>query len=146
MPKREITCPSCSARNRVPAVAAGRPRCGKCRADLPWLVDAAEAEFDQAIAASAMPVVVDLWAPWCGPCKVIAPALERIAEQRAGSMRVIKVNVDEAPSVSARMGAQSIPLLVLFKDGREVSRQVGAHPEDRIVQWIDQSLAGLSAG
>jgi thioredoxin 2 len=136
----ETRCPSCGARNRVPVVAKGRPRCGTCKTDLPWLVDAGDTDFDAAISASVMPVLVDLWAPWCGPCRMVAPALENIAADHAGKLRVLKVNVDESPIVAGRLGAQSIPTLVLFDGGNEVARQIGAHPEHGIRSWIDASL------
>lgn len=94
---------------------------------LPWLVDADAATFP-AEASSSLPVVVDLWAPWCGPCRLIAPVLEDLAARHAGRLKVIKVNVDEQPSLGARFEARSIPLLVVLRDGREVDRIVGALP------------------
>lgn len=136
----QISCPTCQARNRVPISATGKPRCGKCQTDLPWLANATGAELDNAITASSIPILVDLWAPWCGPCRTIAPALEQLAQQRPGSLRVVKVNVEEHPAVSAKLGVQGIPTMVLYRDGKEVSRQVGALPADRISQWVDSSL------
>ena len=133
-------CPSCGTANRLPVVSGGRPRCGRCKTDLPWLVDAGDGDFDELVDRSTVPIVVDLWAPWCGPCRLVAPALEQIAAERAGSLRVVKVNVDEAPMVSQRMGAQSIPTMVLIRDGGEIARQIGALPADGIRGWIDQSL------
>ncbi len=138
---RETKCPSCGTRNRVPVVAIGRPRCGKCRADLPWVVDAGDDEFDELVTRSTLPVLVDLWAPWCGPCRMVAPILEQVAIERAGRLRVVKVNVDLAPRVSARLGAQSIPTMVLFDSGAEVGRQIGALPASAVDQWLDRSLA-----
>ena len=93
----EVRCSNCNTRNRLPVVTGGKPRCGKCQTPLPWLVEADESEFDAAIAESSLPVLVDLWAPWCGPCKMVAPALEELSRERAGSLRVLKLNVDEAP-------------------------------------------------
>ncbi|MCP4226378.1 MAG: redoxin family protein, partial [Actinomycetia bacterium] len=89
---------------------------------------------------SARPVLVDLWAPGCGPCRMVAPALATLSEERAGLLRVVKVNVDEVPEVSARLGVQGIPTMVLFDDGAEVGRQVGALPIDRIRAWVDSTL------
>ena len=89
-----------------------------------------------------MPVLVDLWAQWCGPCRAVAPALEQLAAERAGSLRVAKVNVDEAPEVSARLGVQGIPTMVLYRDGTEVGRQVGAMPAHAIAAWVDDTLGG----
>jgi thioredoxin 2 len=122
-----LACPSCGARNRVGPIASGAPRCAKCKAMLPWLVDADSASFD-AEATASVPVVVDLWAPWCGPCRMIAPALAELAAEHAGKVKVVKVNVDEEPALGRRFDARSIPLLVVLRDGREVDRIVGALP------------------
>lgn len=135
-----IVCPACQAKNRVSITARGRPRCGKCQADLPWLADATTSEFDEIIAGSKLPVLVDLWAPWCGPCRVVAPVLEELSRQRAGSLRIVKVNVDDEPAVSQRLGVKGIPTMVLFDKGKERSRQVGALPGSGIREWIGRSL------
>ena len=135
-----IRCPACDASNRVPVVSSGRPRCGKCHVDLPWLVDVSSGEFDAVVEQSAVPVLVDLWAPWCGPCRMVAPALERLAVERAGVLRVGKVNVDDEPALSARLGVQGIPTMVLYSGGEELARQVGALPAERIGGWIDSAL------
>lgn len=135
-----VTCPSCSTKNRVPVVTGGRPRCAQCKAQLPWLVDATGDELAPALEQSAVPVLVDLWAPWCGPCKAVAPALAQLAADLAGTLRVVKVNVDEAPEVSARLGVQGIPTMVLYDDGREIARQVGALPGPAIREWVDGAL------
>lgn len=136
-----VTCPNCQTRNRVPVVSTGHARCANCKRALPWLVDATQAEFDDLVAKSAQPVLVDLWAPWCGPCKAIAPALEQLAADRAGVLRIAKVNVDNAPNISAKLGVQGIPTMVLYKDGKEIARQVGALPGHRIAAWADAALA-----
>lgn len=130
-----VSCPSCSKKNRVPAVATGLPRCAHCHASLPWLVDASEPGFDAAVRAPVA-VLVDLWAPWCGPCKMVAPGVERASLELAGRLKVVKVNVDEAPGVSARFGVQGIPTLLLLRDGAVVARQVGALPADRLLAWV----------
>lgn len=141
MVSNNTTCPHCGTRNRVPVVAIGRPRCAKCKKDLPWLVEADATDFDEAIARSTIPVLVDLWAPWCGPCRMVAPILEKVAAERAGKLRVVKLNVDDAPAISARLRAQSIPTMLLFDNGAEVGRQIGAIPEHAVNVWIEQSLA-----
>ena len=141
MADRTVECPGCGAKNRVPVVTSGRPQCGKCHADLPWLVDVDAATFASVVEKSSLPVLIDLWAPWCGPCRFVAPALEQLAAERAGTIRVVKVNVDEAPAVSARLDVQGIPTMVLYARGIEVARHVGAMPIDGIRQWVDASLA-----
>lgn len=144
MTKTSIACPSCGARNRVPVATGGKPRCGKCSTDLPWLVDVGADQFGPAIEKSSLPVLVDLWALWCGPCRMVAPALEKLALERAGTLRVVKVNVDESPEVSAQFGVQGIPTMLLFDDGVEIARQVGALPLDGIRSWVDSSLASMA--
>lgn len=141
MATTQIRCSQCGARNRVPIASTGRPRCGRCQTDLAWVAEVGSA-LDEAVAGSPVPVLVDLWAPWCGPCRAVAPALEQLAAERAGSLRVAKVNVDEAPEVSARLGVQGIPTMVLYRDGTEIGRQVGALPGHAIAAWVDDTLGG----
>lgn len=131
-----VVCPSCGTKNRVPAAAAGLPQCAKCHAKLPWLVGAGDVDFDAVSASDKVTVLVDLWAPWCRPCLVVAPLLEKLAVERAGQLKVVKVNVDDNPRTQARFGAQSIPTMVLLRGGREVSRQVGALPLDQLRRWV----------
>ncbi|GHJ47511.1 thiol reductase thioredoxin [Catellatospora sp. TT07R-123] len=134
-------CPHCGTRNRVPAAAKGLPRCGKCQELLPWLTDATDADFTEIVEQSALPVLMDLWAPWCGPCRVVAPGVARAAEAYAGRLKVVKVNVDIAQQTAVRYQAQSIPLLLLLDKGAVRARQVGAVPTDALLRWVDQSLA-----
>lgn len=103
--------------------------------DLPWLVEATSADFDAAI-ETGLPVLVDLWAPWCGPCRVIAPGVERASRDFAGKLKVVKVNVDQAPDVSARYGVQGIPTLLILRDSKIVDTQVGALPENQLLAWV----------
>jgi thioredoxin 2 len=107
---------------------------------LPWLVEA-DTESFAAEAASSVPVVVDLWAPWCGPCRMIAPVLEDLAARHAGRVKVVKVNVDDEPTLAARFDARSIPLLVVLRDGREVDRIVGALPRPALEARLAPALA-----
>ena len=87
-----------------------------------------------------MPVLVDVWAPWCGPCRAVAPILEQLATDRAGALRVVKVNADQEPALSGRLGVQGIPTLVLFNNGAEASRQVGALPAHQLHKWLDDTI------
>lgn len=135
-----ITCPECGTRNRVPPSADGTPRCARCHHDLPWVVDAGQHDFQAQIAVT-VPVLVDFWAPWCGPCRQVSPALERLAGQRAGRLKLIKVNVDENPGLAQRYGALSIPLLVMLRHGQEIDRQVGAVPERQLAMWVEHAIA-----
>ena len=123
-----VGCPSCGAKNRVPVVASGQPQCAKCHAVLPWLVDAGDGDFDAAVDTHKL-VIVDLWAPWCGPCRIVAPILERLASDYAVRLKVVKVNVDTAPHVAQRYRAQSIPMLLFMLRGEVVNTVVGAQPE-----------------
>ncbi len=139
-PATVAACPSCGTRNRVPDAAKGTPRCASCKADLPWSVAATSAAHFDAITAGATPVLVDLWAPWCGPCRQVSPLIDDLARRRAGRLKVVKVNVDDVPAVSQRFGVQGIPTLLLVRNGREVARQVGALPAGALEQWLDRSI------
>jgi thioredoxin 2 len=90
-------------------------------------------------------VLIDFWAPWCGPCKMVTPVLERIARDRAGQLKVVKLNIDEAPEISARYGIQGIPLLVVLRDGEEVDRLAGAPPPAQLRHWLDERLAAAGS-
>jgi thioredoxin 1 len=99
-----------------------------------------DANFDTDVLGSAEPVVVDFWAEWCGPCRFIAPALEEIATEMGGKVKIAKLNVDENPDIMMRYGVRSIPTLILFKDGEPQAMQVGAVPKQRLSDWIQQSI------
>ncbi len=138
-------CPNCGRRNRVPAAAAGTPRCGNCHRPLPWIVDAGDGTFAEVAEHAKVPVVVDLWAPWCGPCRMVSPALDDLAAELAGRIKLVKVNVDESPQLQRRFGVQSIPTLLVLRDGTEIARQVGAPPAPRLRAWLNNAL-GASLG
>jgi thioredoxin len=104
-----------------------------------------ESTFDQEVLSSDKPVIVDFWAEWCGPCHMVSPVLERLANEYAGRLKLVKLNTESAPGVAARYGVQSIPLLVLIRDGQEVDRLVGAAPERRLRDWIAPQLGPAAA-
>jgi thioredoxin 2 len=139
VPGTIVTCPNCGKRNRVRPTSEGVPQCAVCGTKLPWLAEADRASFDAETTAS-VPVVVDFWAPWCGPCRMVSPALERLAEAHAGRMKVVKLNVDDAPDIAARFGVQGIPQLLLLRAGQEVDRLVGALPEAQLRAWVARHL------
>lgn len=130
-PESILTCSGCGKKNRIRPSEQGVPHCGSCGAPLPWLVNATEATFEVE-ARAAVTVLVDLWAPWCGPCRVVGPILEELARDFAGRLKVVKVNVDENPGLAARFGAMSIPTLVVIRNGRVVDRIVGALPKSQL--------------
>lgn len=138
-----VACASCGKKNRVPAAAAGTPRCGSCHAALPWIVDAGDDTYDEIVDQSRLPVLVDLWAQWCAPCRMVSPALERLAGEYAGRMKLVKVNVDGSPRISERFEARSIPTLLVVSGGEVVARQTGAAPEAALRTWLDAALAKL---
>jgi thioredoxin 2 len=135
-----VQCPTCGKRNRVPAAANGVPRCGNCHNPLPWVADADDESFAEVVDQSKVPVLVDIWAPWCGPCRMVSPALERLAVEFAGKLKLVKVNADEASGIARRFNAQSIPTLLVLKRGQEVERQIGAAPEAMLRTWLEQTL------
>jgi thioredoxin 2 len=121
--------------------ADGTPRCGNCRAALPWIVDAGDRTFAEIVERAGLPVLVDFWAPWCGPCRMVSPALERIATDLAGRIKLVKVNVDTAPALQQRFGVQSIPTLMVFRDAKVAASQIGAAPAETLRAWVDEALA-----
>ena len=139
-------CPACGARNRVPAekLKQGlKPVCGRCRTPLTadiHPITITDANFAEQVERSPLPVLLDLWAPWCGPCKMIAPALEELAMEMAGRLRVGKLNVDENPAIAARFQVRSIPSLLILRGGREIDRIVGAQPKAAIANRVEQVL------
>ena len=136
-----VRCPSCGATNRLPVdgIARGtKAVCGRCKTPLAAAgpVTVTDATFADEIERSPLPVLVDLWAPWCGPCRTVAPIVDQIAAELAGRVKVAKMNVDDNPATSARFGVRSIPTLLVFKDGRVVDQTVGALPKELIKSFV----------
>jgi thioredoxin 2 len=148
MAQVNVVCPECGVVNRVPSerVARGEsPICGKCGKRLfaghPVALDSPE-RFERHIVRSDAPVLVDFWAPWCGPCRMMAPEFEKAAERLEPRVRLAKVNTEAAPALGARYGVQAIPTMILFHRGQEVARQSGALPAASIVRFAETHLAG----
>ncbi|HYD48600.1 MAG TPA: thioredoxin [Terriglobales bacterium] len=141
-----ISCPSCATANRVPRakLAQGlRPICGRCKAALPATehpVIVTDANYGTTVESSPQPVLLDLWAPWCGPCRTLAPIIEQLAGELSGRVRVAKLNVDENPATAARFAVQGIPTLLILRQGREVGRIVGAVPKAEILRQLGSFL------
>jgi thioredoxin 2 len=120
-------------------------RCASCHTALPWLTTAGDGDFEQVVSASTLPVLVDLWAPWCGPCRVVAPGVEQAARELAGRLKAVKVNLDQAPRVAERLGVQSIPTLLIMRQGREVARQLGAISPPALLRWAEEVIGEQAA-
>jgi thioredoxin 2 len=139
-------CPHCGQRSRLIYGRLGSVfRCTKCSTEIPSPAEPVEvpgvSKFDSLIAQSALPVLVDFWAPWCGPCKIVAPELVKVAVAGSGRWLVAKVDTEALPDLGARFGIRAIPTLILFKDGREAARQSGALPAPAILEFLRQSLS-----
>src|SRR5262249_20216027 len=122
-----------------------QPVCGRCKSPLSASthpITVTDANFASEVEQSPVPVLLDMWAPWCGPCRMIAPSIEQIAAEMAGRARVGKLNIDENPRTTSRFGVRSIPTLLIFKDGREIDRLVGALPKQEILRRLQNAVAG----
>ncbi len=134
-----LVCPSCGQKSKIRPSERGAPHCGNCGKVLAWLVNATDETFD--IESKAAPaVIVDLWAPWCGPCRVVGPILEELSRDFAGRLKVVKVNVDDNPATAERFQAFSIPTMVVIKNGRVVDRIVGAMPKGALTVRLTPHL------
>lgn len=141
MSSLHVVCPHCHARNRLPVDRLqDRPRCGVCKQGVftGHPVELDDQSFDAHVNGSDIPVVVDFWATWCGPCHALAPTYAQAAEQLEPAMQLTKVNVDESQQTAARFGIRSIPTLVVFRNGKEIARQAGALPAQQLMAWLGQ--------
>jgi thioredoxin 2 len=135
-----IECPNCGRKNRVPAAAEGIPQCGNCHHPLPWIAEAGDDDFGDVAERANILVLVDMWATWCGPCRQVSPALEQVARDLAGKVKLVKVDVDKAPKLSERFTIQAVPTLMLIRDGKVVARRAGAAPAPALRSWVDEVL------
>jgi thioredoxin 2 len=140
-----VTCPGCGQKARVRAAAERVPHCPKCGKPLPWLAEAGAAEFRAVAEESPIPVLIDFWAPWCAPCRIVAPAVEKLSQERAGDLKIVKVNTDLAPALQERFGIRGIPTLLLMEGARERDRVTGAMNLDALRQWVQQRVPARSS-
>jgi thioredoxin 2 len=135
-----VECPNCGKKNRVPAIADGVPQCGNCHRPLPWLAEAGDDDFGDVVERSQVMVLVDMWATWCAPCRMVSPALEQVARDLAGRLKLVKVDVDKSPKLAERFSVQAVPTLLLLRDGQVKARRAGAAPAGVLRNWVDEVM------
>jgi thioredoxin 2 len=135
-----VSCPHCGKRNRLKPRSDGVPRCANCHERLPWIVDADPGSFDAEINAS-VPVLVDFWAPWCGPCKWVSPLIDQVGHEHVGHLKVVRLNTDSAPAIAERYQIQGIPTLILVDGGQEADRLVGAVRKPELERWLEPHIS-----
>lgn len=143
MSETYVVCEKCNRMNRVPLGKQKEAICGSCKTSLPIhdaVVDANDNTLQTLIAKSPLPIVVDVWAPWCGPCRSFAPTFEEFSSQYAGKVVFVKLNSDKHKQMAGRLGIRGIPTILVFKNGAEVTRESGAIPKEHFGRWLDQSV------
>ena len=136
-----INCPQCGTKNRLKNSPQGQvPICGKCKSPLPWIIAGTDIGFRKELETS-IPVLVDFWAEWCAPCRMTAPVLEDLARDKAGQIKIVKINVDENPATAAHFNIRSIPTLILFKNGQPVDTLIGAMSKSALLERLGSHLA-----
>ncbi len=141
-----LACSKCNGKNRVPVSRLNEnPKCGKCGTLLPMEslsrpVNVTDNSFDREVMGSAFPVLVDCWAPWCGPCKAVGPVLDELAGKYKARLKIVKLNVDENPGIGSRYSISSIPTMLLVKDGRIIDKLIGALPKEQLESQIARIL------
>ncbi|WP_075834880.1 MULTISPECIES: thioredoxin [unclassified Rhodococcus (in: high G+C Gram-positive bacteria)] len=141
MGSEKVKCPNCGKTNNIPAAGEGKPRCGNCHEPLPWIAAAGDGDFAEIVEKSSVPVLVDLWATWCGPCRMVSPALEQLAREHVGQIKLVKVDVDAAPRTAERFTVRAVPTLLVMDRGQVLARQSGAAPVPQLRTWLDQALS-----
>lgn len=141
MSNQTATCVECGKTNRVPPRGEGVPQCGNCHAALPWITDAGDGDFTEVAEKASLPVLVDLWATWCGPCRRVSPVLEQVAREMAGRLKLVKVDLDVNPALARRLDVQAVPTLLLFDRGEVIARRTGAAPAPVLRSWVEESTA-----
>jgi thioredoxin 2 len=141
-----VACPSCGQKNRLTYERLADPvRCARCKTSIPLPASPIDiqstADFDRLVGSASLPIIVDYWAPWCGPCRMVGPELQKVAARQAGRVLVIKVNTDELSDLGQRFGIKSIPTMAVFSGGKEVARSSGARPAADIEAFLEQAVA-----
>lgn len=141
-----VGCPRCGRRNRVPSAGRGVPVCGSCRNALPWIAAARDEDFAAVVRQVSLPVLVELWAPWCGLSWMVRPVLQRLASTRPGELKLVEVNVAIAQKEARRLGVYAVPTLLVLRRGEVVARRYGAVPGHELRDWLDESLSAAGTG